>query len=100
MDFNNKPIVCGIYTITNQINNMIYVGQSIDIWRRWAEHMSLLDNNKHDNCNLQNDWNKYGRHNFKFEIFKECDEWALDISERLLIEINKRNNKCYNIKTF
>lgn len=30
----------GIYKITNQINNKSYIGQSIDIKRRWRDHKS------------------------------------------------------------
>lgn len=98
MNFNNKSIICGIYTITNEENNMVYVGQSIDILRRWSEHIYLLDNNKHDNFILQNDWNKYGIRSFNFKISKTCNEWALDISEKLLINIYQANNKSYNLK--
>ena len=28
----------GIYKITNKLNNKCYIGQSIHIERRWAEH--------------------------------------------------------------
>jgi len=31
--------VCGIYKITNIINNKIYIGRSTDIHRRWLEHL-------------------------------------------------------------
>ena len=29
----------GIYKITNLVNNKIYIGQSVDIARRFNEHM-------------------------------------------------------------
>lgn len=30
---------CGIYVITNNINDKIYIGQSCDCHRRWLEHL-------------------------------------------------------------
>lgn len=30
---------CGIYIIRNLINNKVYIGQSVDIKRRWQEHL-------------------------------------------------------------
>lgn len=62
----NKNSICGIYQITNQINGKIYIGQSIDIERRWNQHRygkgSII---------LKNAINKYGINNFKFEILEE-----------------------------
>lgn len=97
MNFNDKAVICGIYTITNQINKIVYVGQSIDIWRRWAEHINALDNNVHDNYLLQNDWNRYGRNKFEFNIYKECTKDELNFYERLLIKIMQSNHRSYNL---
>ena len=36
----------GIYKIENKINKKIYVGQSINIEKRWKEHKYLLTINK------------------------------------------------------
>ena len=33
-----KDTVCGIYKITNQTNDMCYIGQSVDIAKRWKDH--------------------------------------------------------------
>ena len=29
---------CGIYKITNQLDDMCYIGQSVDIATRWKDH--------------------------------------------------------------
>ena len=29
-----KEILCGIYKVTNQLNNKVYIGQSEDIYKR------------------------------------------------------------------
>ena len=61
-----------IYKITCLINNKVYIGQTIDFKRRKYEHFNRLNRNKSDNKYLQEDYNKYGKENFKFEIIEEC----------------------------
>ncbi len=60
----------GVYKITNKINNKVYIGESLDIRRRWKEHIEDLNNNQHHSYKLQEDWNKYGEDNFEFSL--EC----------------------------
>ncbi len=38
--------VCGIYCIENKVNGKKYVGQSIDIYKRWKQHRNELNNKK------------------------------------------------------
>lgn len=67
-------IKCGIYKITNTITKKIYIGQSIDIYRRWWEHKARYqnqDNNCYDKP-LYRSMRKYGIDNFCFEIIEEC----------------------------
>ena len=63
----------GIYKIINTVNNKCYIGQSIDIYQRWAEHKSALNHNRHHAQGLQNAWNKYGENVFEFQVIEECD---------------------------
>ena len=37
----------GIYKITNILNGKIYIGQSVDIEKRWSTHRAELKNNYH-----------------------------------------------------
>lgn len=63
--------VSGIYTITNKVRGKLYIGESLDIYRRWHdEHIPQLRKNRHYNKELQNDFNKYGEENFSFEILQ------------------------------
>lgn len=71
----------GIYKITNQVNGKVYIGQSVNIKQRWAEHKANLRNNKHENSYLQNAWNKYGEANFIFEVIEKCSKDELDDKE-------------------
>lgn len=64
--------VSGIYTITNKVTGKLYIGESLDIYRRWHdEHIPQLRKNRHYNKELQNDFNKYGEENFSFEILEQ-----------------------------
>ncbi len=64
--------ICGVYKITNLYNGMIYIGSSIDIYRRWYQHKRELRQNIHNNKHLQNSWNLYGEEAFIFEIIERC----------------------------
>lgn len=74
----------GIYKIT--INDYyIYIGQSVDMERRWKQHLKTLNENTHCNKKLQNIYNKYSN-TIKFEIIEECDADELDDKEIFYIE--------------
>ena len=63
----------GIYKIENKINGKVYIGQSNNIEKRWSEHISALNNDRHANSYLQRAWKKYGRENFEFSILETMD---------------------------
>lgn len=65
---------CGIYMITNLINNNKYIGSSKNIKQRLFTHRSNLRHNHHHNEHLQNAWNKYGEKNFDYLILEYCSE--------------------------
>lgn len=65
-------IQSGIYRIRNIHNNRIYIGSSIGIKGRFADHRCDLNKNRHSSPRLQNAWNKYGKDSFEFEIVELC----------------------------
>lgn len=73
----------GIYKITNMINGKSYIGQSVDIHRRWR--MEISDSNNVNNHSydypLMRAFRKYGVDNFKFEIIEECKNEELNQKE-------------------
>lgn len=79
--------ICGIYKITNLVNNKVYIGQSIDVESRFYAHLYMLRNKVHYNSHLQNTWDKYGENNFKFEIIEECRYELLDDREKYYIKL-------------
>lgn len=70
---------CGIYCIENKINGKKYIGQSIDISRRWTEHRQKSRFDK--GTILYNSFKKYGVENFNFYIIEECKEEELNNRE-------------------
>jgi group I intron endonuclease len=76
----------GIYTITNTINHKVYYGSSTNCERRWAEHRTLLQHNKHYNTHLQRAWNKYSAKNFIFNIIEVVSKNILEIVEQQYLD--------------
>lgn len=58
----------GIYQITNIKNGKYYIGSSINITKRWDNHLENLIYNTHMNYKLQEDFNKYGIEAFNFSV--------------------------------
>ena len=91
----------GIYCIENKINHMKYIGQSVNIRKRWQEHKRELNKGTHHNDHLQNAWTLYGSKNFLFTVLELCDKESLDTLEKRWVETLKTmDRKCgYNIGT-
>jgi group I intron endonuclease len=77
----------GIYRIRNVINNKSYYGSSKDIEKRWCQHQSNLNCERHINPHLQRAWKKYGADNFVFEIVELVEvDLLLDVEQQYLDE--------------
>lgn len=61
----------GIYAITCLATQKAYVGKSTDIQDRKQHHFSSLRRGRHDNKNLQKDFDLYGEEQFVFTILVE-----------------------------
>ena len=83
----------GIYKITNLINNHCYIGQSVDIARRWRQHKNDY---QFSNYPLYAAFRKYGLENFSFEIIEECSINELNEKEIYWIAYYDSYNKGYN----
>lgn len=68
----------GIYKITNLINNHSYVGQSVDISRRWNAHKEEAKKEKSDKFDypLYRAIRKYGINNFKSVTDNAVRKWC------------------------
>lgn len=84
-----NEIICGIYGIKNIVNGKMYVGQAINIYKRWKDHIDDLNEDKHYNIHLQRSWNLYGQENFKFFILEECSQE--DLNQKEIFYVDKFN---------
>lgn len=91
----------GIYKITNIISNKVYIGQSINIEKRWSAHRTRPFNTKSTQYNspLYRAIRKYGLSAFTFEVIEECLPSLLDQKEQFYIQLYKSNdlNFGYNL---
>jgi group I intron endonuclease len=92
----------GIYIITNEINNKVYIGQvgkgnKKNFMTRFYEHYNTLSKNKYMDKNkkpthLQCAWNKDGEENFTFDILEECTKEELNEKEKYWIAYYESDN--------
>lgn len=85
----------GIYKITNKINEKCYIGQSINIEKRWCQHVRDLEKGVHHCLKLQIDYKRYGIKNFKFEILEVLNNNA-DLDELEQYHILNNIDYTYN----
>ena len=91
-------MACGIYKISNNITNLVYIGQSKDINRRFIQHRciehspNMLEYNNQIHCAMR----KYGIENFTFEIIEECSPEKLNEREKYWISFYNSYKNGYN----
>jgi len=74
----------GIYKITSP-NNRVYIGQSVNIEKRFVTYKKYSNNNKQPR--LFASFKKYGCENHIFEILEECEIKELNTKERYYQDI-------------
>lgn len=77
--------ISGIYKIQNKINGKIYIGQSVDVYRRLKKHIWNIE--KENNSALCRAFKKYGIENFTYEVIEECEVDTLDEREIYYIKL-------------
>lgn len=100
-------MACGIYKITNLINGNSYIGQSVDIKRRWRNEKAAAFNEDSPSYNtvLSKAFRRYcsinqGKvdfSNFSFEILEECLVSDLSKQEQYYIAKYDTYNNGYNM---
>lgn len=86
----------GVYRITCVANNHFYYGSSVDIGKRFANHLTKLRAGNHRNKRLQRIFLKYGEASLNFEVVAYCDKgFVLDVEQGYLDE-HVSNENCVN----
>ena len=84
----------GIYKITNNINGMFYIGQSIDIDKRWIHHNCVGS----QSVKIRNALRKYGRDNFTLSVLEELSREQLTEREQFYLDaLDPFGSRGYNI---
>lgn len=78
----------GIYKITNIITDQCYIGQSLNIYKRWCDHCKAgLGIDTPVGNKLYQSIQKTGLQNFTFELLCQCPKEELDQKEKYFIEL-------------
>lgn len=87
----------GIYKITNTITEQCYIGQAIDIYKRWSQHAKCgLGIDTPPGNKLYQAIQEYGLENFTFEVLTECNSTELDEKEKYFISLYQADIFGYN----
>ena len=92
-----QKTACGIYKITNIQTNECYIGQSVDVYKRWNEHCKCgLGIDTPPGNKLYKAMQEYGLENFTFELLTACPKEELDSKEKYFIELYQAKEFGYN----
>lgn len=89
--------VCGIYKITNTLNQMCYIGQAKSVYKRFCEHckcglgIDTPQGNKLYKAMLEDGLEKY-----TFELLEQCSPEELNEKEKYYISVYNSVNFGYN----
>ena len=87
----------GIYKITNIKTQECYVGQSVDIYKRWCEHCKAgLGIDTPPGNKLYKAIQSEGLENFTFELLSQCKQNELNDRERYFIQLFQADTYGYN----
>lgn len=85
---------CGIYAITDKVSGRRYIGQSLDIRKRFRVHMMKLTSSSHDNIWLQRVWSQ-NPEAFEWEVLEVCHREELTEAEQFWIN---ESEKVFNMR--
>lgn len=93
----SSTIKTGIYKITNIVTQQCYIGQAVDIDKRWKEHCKFgLGIDTPPGNKLYKAISEYGLQNFSFEILEQCKKEQLNQKEKFYIDLYDSYNFGYN----
>ena len=92
--------ICGIYKITNQNDDMCYIGQSVDVATRWKAHAKCgLGIDAPAGNKLYKAMQEQGIWSFSWELLEACPREELNAKEKYYIELYKTYDYGYNSNT-
>jgi group I intron endonuclease len=87
---------CGIYEIVHVATGHKYIGQSVDVYRRWEQHRRDLQTGQHVSSRLQLFWSTHEGRGFDFRIVELCkrhelvarEQFHIDAAGNFLLNVN------------
>jgi group I intron endonuclease len=89
----------GIYVLRCAPNGSFYIGSSIDMRSRVYNHISELKRKVHTNKRLQNNFNKYGEHQFSVDVLERCAYRDVLVVEQAWLDIYVSDKRSMNVAT-
>lgn len=96
IDYRDLEGKSGIYCITNHETGKFYIGQTVNLKKRKAEHFWRLRKGTHGNIHMQRAYDK-NPNKFSFRVIEFCDIEKLDEREIYFIEKLNAMEKGYNM---
>lgn len=89
--------VTGIYKITNMLTQECYIGQAVDVAKRWKDHAKAgLDIDRPMGNKLYQAMIVDGLWNFSWELLEQCPREDLDEKEKFYIDLYQSREFGYN----
>ena len=89
--------VTGIYKITNQLNGIYYIGQAVDVAKRWKDHAKCgLGIDAPASNKMYSAMQQDGLENFTWELLEKCSSAELNEKEKFYIELYQAKEYGYN----
>ena len=90
-------VITGIYKITNQNDDMCYIGQAVDVATRWKNHAKCgLGIDTPAGNKLYKAMQEEGIWNFSWELLEECPREKLNEKEKFYIDLYQSKDFGYN----
>ena len=88
----------GVYVLTHPSTDTLYVGSTLNMYRRRNAHLSYLCNNEHPNHGLQEKFNSEPRLELTFLPMPDATIEQLRLCEKEVIEEHLKSGKVLNIQ--
>lgn len=92
-----RNLMC-IYAIKCKITNKVYIGSTTNLQHRLSKHFSYLSKGTHRTWELNEDFKKYGKDEFTFEVLEEVFDKSLLKEKEREYQINAGIDNIYNLK--
>jgi len=87
----------GVYVIRNSIDKRIYVGSSVNLYRRYTTHCQDLEAGTHHSKALQRFYNRYGKSKLSFEVLVFCaPDKTFRMEQKYLNKLQPFDKKGFN----